>query len=47
MLNKEEKQVLRTLAAQYAEAAALPVQQEKASLAQAEPFADGADDADH
>lgn len=32
MLNKEEKQVLRTLAAQYAEAAALPVQQEKKRL---------------
>lgn len=32
MLNKEEKQVLRTLAAQYAEAAALPVQQEKKLL---------------
>jgi len=32
MLSKEEKQVLRTLAAQYAEAAALPVQQEKKRL---------------
>lgn len=32
MLSKEEKQILRTLAAQYAEAAALPVQQEKKRL---------------
>jgi len=32
MLSKEEKQILRTLAAQYAEAAALPIQQEKKRL---------------